>query len=313
MTTDATVQQVRRVAPCSNNNRGTAATRPGVRHLVRQIARAFLLYAWRPVRDALRTVRKRHPVRVFTFHRVTDVCRDGMTVNTELFGRQLDYLLETHQVVTLEEALELLESRIRLERPVAVITFDDGYRSVFEHAFPIMTERGVAGSCFVTTGLVGTDERFVHDETNPARASLEVMGWNEVQRLCMTGWTVGAHSETHARLSACQQSEAHAELEKPLRTLQAWLGRDEIPMAFPFGGTRDYTDDNIRTAKELGYVACFSNFGGENFPPADRYRLKRIDIGGDHDPLAWKMMVHGLSLDRLRSLWDRSTGNGRGH
>jgi peptidoglycan/xylan/chitin deacetylase (PgdA/CDA1 family) len=285
--------------------------RRGLRQLASQIARALALYAWRPLRDALRTLRRRHPVRVFTFHRITDACRDGMTVSPELFRRQLDYVRRTHDVVTLEEALGLLATGARLRRPAAVITFDDGYRSVFDEAFPLMTEVGVPGCCFVTTGLVGTDRRFAHDEAHPASAQLDVMGWNEVFRLQMTGWTVGAHSETHSRLSALEPAAARAELERPLEMLRSCLGNDRIPLAFPFGGLGDFTEEHVAAARELGYAACFSNHGGENFPPADPYRLKRIDLGGDHQTLAWKMMARGLSLDRWRSVWERYASNGR--
>jgi peptidoglycan/xylan/chitin deacetylase (PgdA/CDA1 family) len=263
------------------------------------------------MRDVWRTVRGRHPVRFFTFHRVTDACRDGMTVNAKLFRRQLEYVLRTHQVVTLEESLELVQNGTRLRRPVAAITFDDGYLSVYQQAFPIMTELGVAGSCFLTTGLVGTEKRFPHDAGHPAEPVLGVMGWDEILALCMMGWTVGGHSMTHARLSQCEGKEARLELEHPIELLRLALGLKEIPWAFPFGGRDDFTADDVKAVRKLGYNACFSNHGGENVPPADPFDLKRIDIGGDHDTLAWKMMAHGISLDAGRGIWDRITANGQ--
>lgn len=272
---------------------------------IQAVVRLLTLYLVRPVRDLWRTVRRRHPVRVFTFHRITNVCRDGMTVDPGQFRAQLDYVLRTHDVVMLEEALQLLQNGSKLKRPVAVLTFDDGYSSVYEHAFPVMTELGVAGSCFVTTGLVGTDKRFLHDVANPARPALSVMGWDEIVNLCMTGWSVGGHGMTHARLSQCDGRQATMELEHPIEVLRMTLGLEEVPWAFPFGGPDDFTAENVQKVRELGYTAAFSNWGGENLPPADPYGLMRIDIGGDHDTLTWKMRVHGMALN--------AGGNGRGN
>ncbi len=71
-------------------------------------------------------------------------------------------------------------------------------------------------------------------------------------------------------------------------------------MAYPFGGPDDVTDETLGLVSASGYSACFSNFGGENLSPAPLYRLVRIDIGGDHRPLAWKVRVHGLDRGDLQ-------------
>ena len=42
---------------------------------------------------------------------------------------------------------------------------------------------------------------------------------------------------------------------------------------------------------------------GENFCPADRFELQRIDLGGDHNTLGWKARVHGFDLRRWRERW----------
>src|SRR5207302_11520440 len=102
----------------------------------RGILRTIALLAWlglyRPARDLVRSLRRRHPVRVFTFHRVTDLCRDAMTVAPDVFERQVAYVRRHHDIVSLDHALEVLRSGTRLDRPLAVLAFDDGYRSVWD-------------------------------------------------------------------------------------------------------------------------------------------------------------------------------------
>ncbi|MBI1722490.1 MAG: polysaccharide deacetylase family protein [Gemmatimonadetes bacterium] len=266
---------------------------------VRYLARTALTLGWlwlvRPLRDLVRTIRGRHPVRVFTYHRVTDLCRDGMTVPASVLRRQVAYLAKHHRVVSLEEGLRLLADGTRLTRPVAVITFDDGYRSVNEQARPVLEERGLAGCCFVTTDLLGTDRRLAHDEESPVREHLALMSWDAIADLRGAGWSVGGHTATHVRLSACDDGELREELERSLAALRNRLGLQTAAMAYTFGQPDDITADGVRAVRACGYAACFSDFGGENFAGDDLFALKRIELGGDHDALAWRGRVHGLT------------------
>ena len=151
--------------------------------LLKQVAAMVYLTVYRPLRDFRRTLTGSHPVRVFTFHRVTNISRDAMTVSPEVFRRQIRYILKHHDVVALEEALSHLRGGVRLRRPVAVLTFDDGYRSVYRFAQPTLAEHAIPGCCFVSTGLVGTDERFPHDRRHPAEVHFPVMTWDQLAEL----------------------------------------------------------------------------------------------------------------------------------
>jgi len=274
---------------------------------VKGVAAVAALVLVRPLRDLFRTLRATHPVRVFTFHRISDLCRDGMTVAPVVFQRQIEYVKRYHDVMPLGRALELLRAGARLRRPVAVLTFDDGYRSVFERAWPAMTAAGVVGCCFVCTDFVGTDRRFPHDAGNAARDQLGLMGWEELQTLRAAGWTLGGHTATHPRLSLCTEDALRDELTRPLVALRERLGMTAVAMAYPFGGADDVPPGFSDVVRSVGYAACFSNHGGENFWPADCLDLRRIELGGDFASLAWKAHAHGFDLARWRAWWDRIT------
>jgi methionyl-tRNA formyltransferase/peptidoglycan/xylan/chitin deacetylase (PgdA/CDA1 family) len=279
------------------------AARPG--SFVKQVGILVFLTVARPVRDFVRRVRGRHPVRVYTFHRVSDLSSDGMTVSPDVFGEQLAYIRKYHDVVDLDRALALVQRAQPLRRPVAVITFDDGYRSVFEHARPIMARLGVPGTCFVSSDLVGTARRFAHDADSPTRDQCDVMGWEELAALRRAGWCIGGHTATHPRLARCDSTQLDHELGSPRDMLRARLGLTAVAMAYPFGGQDDITAEVRALVQRAGYTACFSNFGGENFVPADCFTLRRIDLDGDHPAPVWKALVHGVDLYRWRERWHR--------
>lgn len=270
------------------------------RYLLKSVAAIAILALVAPARNLFRTLMRRHPVRVFTFHRVSTLCRDGMTVAPDVFRRQVRYIARTHRVLPLDACLAMARARTRLARPVAAITFDDGYRSVYTNALPIMRNEGLVGACFISTDLVGTRRRFAHDVNLPVVDLLEVMDWREVEMLRAQGWEIGGHTATHARLSQCDGRTLTRELEQPLGVLRERLGIERPPLAYPYGGRDDITASALELARAAGYSACLSDFGGENHTPTDAFAIKRIEIGGDHPTLAWKARVHGLDLGNMK-------------
>ncbi len=274
-------------------------SKPG--HWPKMLVSILVLTVLRPLRDLWRTATARHPVRVFNFHRVTDLCRDGMTVSPAVFERQVQYVMKHHRVIPAGEAVELIKSSRGLRRACAVLTFDDGYRSVFNQARPIMKRAGIVGCCFVPTDMVDTDRRFQHDLDSSVQQFLDVMGWDELRCLQAQGWEIGAHSATHARLSELDEERLAYEVTAPIEALRENLGSTDLLMAYPFGQADDVPDNWRPVVREAGYGASFTDMPGENFPGSDLFDLSRIELGGDHETLAWKVRVHGVDLSRFRS------------
>jgi peptidoglycan/xylan/chitin deacetylase (PgdA/CDA1 family) len=66
--------------------------------------------------------------------------------------------------VSLDELGSLLESGGGGGRPPAAVTFDDGYRDVYEHAFPLLQRKGIPAAVFIVTDLVDTPGHQLHDK-----------------------------------------------------------------------------------------------------------------------------------------------------
>ena len=271
--------------------------------LVKNLAAIVYLAVIAPVRALWRTLTRTHPIHVFTFHRVSELCRDGMTIRPAVFERQLAAIRRTHTVVPLDEAVRGFRSGARLTRPLAAITFDDAYATVAAFAAPLLADAAVAATCFVSTGVVGPSARFAHDRDNPVCALLGVLGWPELVRLARAGWTLGAHTVTHPRLSQCDGHALEREIAEPMETLRRHVAVRDVPFAYPFGGVQDITPLGRHLVGRLGYSACLSDFGGENHPSGDPLTMRRIELGGDHSPLAWRVRMHGLDLATLKPRW----------
>jgi peptidoglycan/xylan/chitin deacetylase (PgdA/CDA1 family) len=97
----------------------------------------------------------------------------SLTIGQDSFRKHLQVLSETHDVVRLDEALEVLSGKRRAKRDLAVITFDDGYRDVYEHAFPVLREMKLPAIVYVPSGFIGTQKRLAHDRLWAALKTME--------------------------------------------------------------------------------------------------------------------------------------------
>jgi peptidoglycan/xylan/chitin deacetylase (PgdA/CDA1 family) len=95
---------------------------------------------------------------VLTYHRIGDPSARPYyapvaSASAEALGEELRALARTHRVLSLEECLALADRDFRAERPVALVTFDDGYRDNVEAALPVLTSLGVPATFFLPTGF----------------------------------------------------------------------------------------------------------------------------------------------------------------
>ena len=108
---------------------------------------------------------------VLGYHMVVDniAAHEGTTIPASLISRrmlerQLDWIGRRFRFVSLDELSPRLECGEPFDEPVAAITFDDGYRDVYEHAFPLLQRKGIPSAVFVVTDLIGTSRLQVYDK-----------------------------------------------------------------------------------------------------------------------------------------------------
>lgn len=108
---------------------------------------------------------------VISYHRVVENFSDSaarsispMLVSVKTLERQLDWIGKKYDFVSLDDLAICQERNIRLRKPVAAITFDDGYQDVYEYGFPVLKRKGIPSAIFVVTDNVDTAEIHMHDQ-----------------------------------------------------------------------------------------------------------------------------------------------------
>ena len=151
-------------------------------------------------------------------------------------------------------------------RPV-LVTFDDGYRSVFEIARPILKRHSIPAAVFVSTQAVEMRQAFWFDQEARRAPSATIseddplapMTIAQVKTMSDEGFEIGAHTVSHPVLAARPAGEQRHELAACRERLEAWTGRRASALAYPFGKPNtDYSAETVRIARELGFEFGFT-------------------------------------------------------
>jgi peptidoglycan/xylan/chitin deacetylase (PgdA/CDA1 family) len=173
-----------------------------------------------------------------------------------------------------------LAGTLRLPERAALITFDDGYRSVHEYALPVLQRLACPALLFVPTDFVGRTNEFDSD----VEPEEPMCSWAELGELSRSGVAVQSHGTTHRAFSDISPAERGREVADSKAALEARLEEPVDIFAYPYGDDADGADDVRAALAENGYRAAFGYGGGPfDVARADRYRLARIAMGPDTD------------------------------
>jgi peptidoglycan/xylan/chitin deacetylase (PgdA/CDA1 family) len=245
--------------------------------VVKQLALGAYYSATLPARRRAATIRAaRHaePIRILFYHRVADVIPNDWTMPTRDFSRQVRWLREHCEIVSLSEA----QNRIAAGRnsiPTVCITFDDGYADNMQFAVPLLLENNIPFAYFVSTDQVLREKPFPHDVA--AGRPLPVNTLSDLCHLAAAGVEIGAHTRGHVDIGAISSHEQLVqEIAGCKQELEKAMGCKVPYFAFPYGQHANLSRPAFRLARAAGYVGVCSAYGGYNFPGDDSFHLRRI-------------------------------------
>lgn len=200
---------------------------------------------------------------ILCYHKVERRLELGATrLSPRRFARQIERLAAAgwHALSGSELLATLRGERVGGARELA-ITFDDAYRGLRDHAFPVLEAHGFAATCFVITDYAGRLNRW--DVAYGGRRFAH-LAWRDMRRWQTRGVTFASHTATHPRLTWCSEREVHAELTRSAAALRAALDVVPAGVAYPFGAAGER---ERRIAQESGYVAGFALAAGRHGDP----------------------------------------------
>ncbi|CAN7484280.1 polysaccharide deacetylase family protein [Caballeronia sp. LjRoot29] len=212
----------------------------------------MLAFAWLVVTSSVHASASEAHVVILVYHRFALTAQDSMTVRTDTFEAQLQSL-RTHgyQVVPLRDVIKWLnDPTATLPPKTAVLTVDDGHRSVFDILRPIAIRDRLPVTLFVYPSAI----------SNASYA----LTWDQLRTLKQTGlFDVQSHTYWHPnfkierkRLSPAEFIQfVRAQLQRSRTRIEAEVGGHVDMLAWPFG---IYDAPLMALAASEGYVAAFT-------------------------------------------------------
>ena len=230
-------------------------------------------------------------VPVLSYHKFARNNSDNMTVSERSFEEQMRFLKKNgYHVVSLDEFFDFRDFRAQIPKKSVVITIDDGWRSTYDIAFPILKKYGYTATLFVYTDFIL--------KTN------KTLDWALLTEMSNNGIDIQSHTKTHRSLNWSDEQESfreyfdsvRKELTESAEIIKKRLNKDVTYLAYPYGDTNPLV---IALLVKLGYKGALTVNRGSNPFFTDNYRINRSMIYGDFDLKDFERNLTTFSSDEL--------------
>jgi len=236
-------------------------------------------------------------VTVLIYHRFGEDKYPSTNVSVERFQEQMVYLKENnYQVIPLSALVESLQSSNPLPDKTVVITIDDGYRSVYEHAWPILQKFAFPFTVFLYVKATENNH-------------WNYITWDQAREMKAAGVDFQNHSFAHHRLAnrpTAMNDEDYfswirADLAVSTRIMSEELKERPRYYAVPYG---EYNQAVIDITRSFGYEAILMQDPGSVSKDSDIFSIPREPILGTN----WSTLEHfQMILNRVDLPFDRES------
>ncbi|MEX2461957.1 MAG: polysaccharide deacetylase family protein [Paenibacillaceae bacterium] len=225
---------------------------------------------------------------VLMYHHVYDQDTSSSTITTKLFSDQLALLKNKgYHFISLQQMKDFLQGASIPENAV-LVTFDDGYESFYDNAYPILKEMAIPAVNFIITDSLEHPQKDIPKKMsrNQIKAMLSDSALIEVQ--CHTDSLHNKNAEgkalivSHLSLSGSIETDAQYK-QRIVRDTQVCISKLEPlnsasvdTLAYPYGIYNQEAADNIH---EAGIQYAFTLLSKMTTRHVDHLRIPRINAG----------------------------------
>jgi len=222
-------------------------------------------------------------VPILMYHSITDEDESNAhpyyrtKTSPAVFAAQLKYLRDSGYT-TCSPAQAIHQLQTQEAAKLVVITFDDGYRDFYHHAFPLLNVYGFSATVYLPTAYIGE---------NPASfKGTDCLTWAEVRELNKHGILFGSHTVTHPQLRELRRAVINEELSNSKKTIEEKLGcavdSFAYPYAFPQADT-DFTKMLRDSLRQAGYQNGVCTIVGRANQKSEPLFMERLPVNSCDD------------------------------
>ena len=238
---------------------------------------------------------------------------------TREIGRRVISLHEVKDPIILEEKIQWLQEHYELvsldrlvndqprNKPMVAVTFDDGYRSAYDLAIPVLEKHQVPAVFFVCSGFVGLEGGAAREFCRRNLNRVQILPPLTKQQLIDISrsslFEIGSHTRNHVNLGKDHSESVYVqEIEGDRLQLEDWIGAKVRWFAYPFGGMKNMNSSVRKYLENSPFESAFTivpgfinsqknpySFGRDSLDMTDSTRLWESWLRGSYDGLyQWK-------------------------
>ena len=217
--------------------------------------------------------------------------------------KHLKFYRKHFENATLQDLESLLNGEDwKLERPGLIISFDDGLRSNFEHARPLLEKYGFGGWFMIPTAFVdgiptgedlpGYAEPITQDESWP---DSRFMVSAEELRSLGEAHELASHTVHHTRMAPELYSKAiRAEVHESKKQLEDISGRNIDMFCWVGGEPENYHPQTMKEIRDAGYRYAFMTCSGRVIHTTHPLQLHRTNVEAAQPLSLVKLQLSGF-------------------
>ena len=207
---------------------------------------------------------------VLTFHAIEEHT-SVISVSPQVFSHGMGRLHQHgYQTVSLLKAADIIRRGKSFAERSIVITFDDGYQSVYNNALPVLQRHGMSATVFLTVGM--------NKDTDlggrlPPLGDRTMLSWDEIHEMHDSGISFGAHTMTHQDLTRLSNRQLENEIYSSKVIIEDALGIPTLCFAYPYGRH----DSRSRAFVQKHFSCACSDRLGLIDAGSDLFAIERVD------------------------------------
>jgi peptidoglycan/xylan/chitin deacetylase (PgdA/CDA1 family) len=188
---------------------------------------------------------------IIAYHKISDQKEFGLTTTSPgTFEKQIRILSASG--FTPLTFKDIGSGAVLPEKPV-IITFDDGYESVYRNALPIMANHGFKGIVYIITDYINKYNTW---EAVRWQQKFKHLSKEQIVNLHRHGFEIGSHGRSHHYLPALSDARIRSEAGQSKEHLEDMIGETIVSFCYPYGR---YTERVKSIIRDAGYAYAIRN------------------------------------------------------
>lgn len=181
--------------------------------------------------------RERRPgVIILGYHRIGGETGSDVDLPAAVFARQMAYVREHYRVIGMDALADGLVLSEPAHRDLVAVTFDDGYRETYDHAFPVLQQLQIPATVYVATEYIDGQREFDFGVAARSGRPGRPLTWAHLREMAASRLvSIGAHTHRHRDLSLLSGEAAREEIATSQRVIEDRLGVRPRHFAYPWG------------------------------------------------------------------------------